>query len=84
MAPFAKSSSTKLMAVKPKNPFAPKPKAPAAPKAGSKSKAAPAKAKKDMTWGGRPDPAPEAIIVAGGFLNAPWRLNQKGPSVLER
>ena len=30
-----------------------------------------------MTWGGRPDAAPEMIVVAGTGLNAPWRLNQK-------
>jgi len=30
-----------------------------------------------MTWGGRPDAAPEAYVVAGEGLNAPWRLNQK-------
>ena len=59
---------------------APAPKAAPAAKSVGKSagKAVVARApKKDMTWGGRPDPAPEAVIVVGEGLNAPWRLNQK-------
>jgi hypothetical protein len=54
-------------------------KAPAKPafKAPVKSAAKVVKGRKDMTWGGRPDPAPEAVVVEGTGLNAPWRLNQK-------
>lgn len=83
MAPFTRSSSTRLMATTPNSKFIKKPSAPAASKAAPKAapKAGAAKVagkpKKDMTWGGRPDPTPEIIVVAGTGLNAPWRLNQK-------
>ena len=43
--------------------------------------AAPKKFKKDMTWGGRPDPTPELFVDeavdAGNWLNAGWRYNKK-------
>jgi hypothetical protein len=33
---------------------------------------------KDMTWGGRPDPTPEAYVDdSNSWLNAPWRYNRK-------
>ena len=57
------------------------PSAPAA--AASTPAAAPAKkgAKKDMRWGGRPDPTPELYVDeskdAGDWLNAGWRYNKK-------
>ena len=47
-------------------PPASKPKAPSA----SAAKAAPKKAGKDMTWGGRPDPTPE-LYVDPSFTEVP-------------
>lgn len=63
-------------------------KAPAAPKAAASSAPAaagapksPKRGKKDMTWGGRPDPTPELFIDdskdAGNWLSAGWRYNKK-------
>ena len=46
----------------------------------SSAKAAPAapKKKKDMRWGGRPDPAPETYVdESGGFFGSGWRVNKK-------
>jgi hypothetical protein len=48
-------------------------------KVGGKVGEAKRKAEKDMTWGGRPDPAPEAVVgidVNAGFFAAPWRFNK--------
>ena len=61
-------------------------KSAAAPKAADAATSAPAAAapkkfKKDMTWGGRPDPTPELFVDetvdAGNWLNAGWRYNKK-------
>tara|TARA_A100001035_G_C27587228_1_gene410317 strand:+ start:264 stop:530 length:267 start_codon:yes stop_codon:yes gene_type:complete len=59
---------------------APKPApTPAATKSNKKAAAsATPKKKKDMTWGGRPDPTPEAYVEdKGGFLGSGWRLSKK-------
>ncbi len=62
-------------------------KAPSSPKAVAPKAAAPTaptstpKRKKDMTWGGRPDPTPELYVDetkdAGNWLNAGWRYNKR-------
>ena len=46
----------------------------------SAAKSAPAKGKKDMTWGGRPDPTPEMIIDPNGAVDVTkehWKLGWK-------
>ena len=57
------------------------PAARASPARASPAAAAPKTKKKDMTWGGRPDPTPELYVdegsASGGWLNAGWRYNRK-------
>ena len=61
---------------RPMNPSA-KNKVASAPPKGKASVAQPAKAKKDMTWGGRPNPTPETRVDnSKSFLFADWRLGR--------
>ena len=57
------------------------PKSSATKAAASKStatKATASKAKKDLTWGGRPDPTPELIVEdKPSFLSGNWRFGRK-------
>ena len=42
------------------------------------SKSAPKSTKKNMTWGGRPDPTPEINVAKDeSFFAADWRFNKK-------
>ena len=56
---------------------APQSKAVAA-KSGSKPSAGSKSTKKNMTWGGRPDPTPELKVAKEeSFFSADWRFNKK-------
>mmetsp|Transcript_22599 Transcript_22599/g.30955 ORF Transcript_22599/g.30955 Transcript_22599/m.30955 type:complete len:133 (+) Transcript_22599:196-594(+) len=69
------SSSSSVKTVKSSSPVVSKAtSAPAAKKPASKGK----EPKKDMTWGGRPDPAPEMYVDENaGFLGSKWRFGKK-------